>query len=246
MPLPPTTTPTFASVAATATAVTRPDHRSATQPPVMHTRAGPKPTNNTPASEPPAARQQQRRKRPDRRDPHRAIVRWTGSKPDPTLRSASDIKEALDAALPTIDVAAVSWTPTGNLAIHLKAPHTATQLLYCSDIVIQTLGELWELDGDPLVELDTPWTRVVIHGIPVDPYFNWYGVYSFWNQLERQGFAVERVATATPMLKDGDRAGRSHMSLKLAFSDNMHAQHILSQKGIVLYDTFCRVSRYRC
>lgn len=69
-------------------------------------------------------------------------------------------------------------TRSGNVAIHTKAPHTASQLLYAiqlagfEDVVYagQAIPDFNCPDDIlPEVELDVPWHGVVIHDIPAGP-----------------------------------------------------------------------------
>ncbi|KAJ7059982.1 hypothetical protein C8F01DRAFT_1294233 [Mycena amicta] len=232
-PLPQTTTPTFASVAATAIAKPCPDHASATQPPAAkHPCAGTKqaPTPLTPASasrlpQPPRART---RRPSQRHSPQRLIVRWLQGPPDIRMHSAFDILDALTIQLhgtPAYNkLVAASWTTTGNLALYVQAPYTAAQLLPHADQIGKALEMLWKGVGDAEYSA---------------------GRGDLWQQIESQGYNVDGLATATPMVKGELDASQQYVSLKVSFKDPAAAQRILAQCGVILYSAHCRVSRYR-
>ncbi|KAF7326142.1 hypothetical protein MKEN_00465700 [Mycena kentingensis (nom. inval.)] len=237
--------PSYADVAAAPAATACADPRSHTTSAPAHPRAAP-PTTRT-DKQAPTVPTRRRRKRPIRRSEQRVILRWTGAKPDPAVRSEYEIRALVNDKLwraAYIELSSVSWTRAGNLALHLAPPATASQLLLCSDLLVDAANKLWELDGDPVVEADTEWARVVLHDVPVELYFA-DGASSIWQQLGAQGLTVERIATVTPMLKGGEPGVRRHMSVKLAFTEQHLAEHLLSRRGIPVYGSFCRVSRYR-
>ncbi|KAF7317490.1 hypothetical protein MKEN_00835400 [Mycena kentingensis (nom. inval.)] len=240
-PAPPTPTPTFASVAGsrakpttTTTSVNLPSANS----------HYPEAEHQNPASGP-----RRRNKRVNaahrRNSAQRLIVRWVGDAPDQHLHSEEDIVTAISARSRADDVrvSAASWTASGNLALHVARPYTAEQLLPAEDRLHQALNDLWDLEDDAVLDLDAPWSKVVIHGVPREPFFA--NRAALWALLEPQGYSIDGMATAAPMLKGGADAPGRLVSIKLAFKDASAARRMVEERGIILYSTFCRVSRYR-
>ncbi|KAF7293945.1 hypothetical protein MKEN_01458000 [Mycena kentingensis (nom. inval.)] len=224
------TMPSYADVAAK-TAHAKPSHTT----PSVPARTG----NRVPAPTLDTAAAKRRRKTSTRRSAQRVIVRWTGTKPDPTKHEPYDIP------ITTIPsrVAGAAWLPSGNLALYVQAPGTAHQLLQMSDVLIGVLSSLWDLDGDPLIELDTAWTNVVVRNVPARDFFD--DSPGFYEELDAQGVTVESVVRATPMVKGDGPGERLAVSVKVAFRDQAVARGVLKRKGIFIWGAHCPVVRYR-
>ncbi|KAF7299767.1 hypothetical protein HMN09_00982600 [Mycena chlorophos] len=237
---PNTKNPTFASVVSNT--IPTSVRRAAIPPPqLVHSHTGTKPS---PQPQPPTPPRRQRQKR-SAFSGRRAIVRLVGDKPDPTTHTEVSIKVAVNNALrdEKISISGVSWTSNGNLILYSSAQFSGTQLVLCQDRIADALVNLWQLQRRPKVELDVPWTKVVVHNVPraaLDDTGD-----ELWRQLEYQGYAREHISTVRPLLKDMQDIGQSHASWKINFSVATTGQHLLSQQGVVLWGAFCRVSRFR-
>ncbi|KAJ7210779.1 hypothetical protein GGX14DRAFT_624913 [Mycena pura] len=257
--MPPTSTPTFASVAATA--LTTPvDPRSNTSPPATAhhgTRTEPlspplaPPRTAGPLPAPPKKRQPRRRTR--QRSLHRAIYRWLGAPPLSEERpSEADIVEALEGVVSEGSSAprihGVSWTPAGHLAIHTRSPFLATQLLpFFPRIDTAIKRHTTRLEGRCVLDVDIPWTWVVLHGVPAKAFWEVMDNegHGIWTELTSQGYG-EEVLTYHPMLKSGrGRDDEDHLSIKLAFTEEGSAKRLLAQSGVFLFGAHCRAVKYR-
>ncbi|KAF7325924.1 hypothetical protein MKEN_00443200 [Mycena kentingensis (nom. inval.)] len=249
------TPPTFANVAATPVTPADPHDGSARQPTAPRPAGG---LETEPTSAPARSAPQPTRKTPHKRpqrSSYRAIVRWPHPPAVDDRMSCEDIVRKLNFAfqhvsLPYCPIRAVAWTRHGNLAVYSRAPYTAAQLARHADLVIDVVDDIWRweengrvLDSGAVFELDEPWARVVVHGVPGEGYANGPGM--LWEELDRQGYDRESVLAA-PMLKPGvDPSTRESISVKLTFKDVAAAERLLTQRTLFLYDTACRVSRYR-
>ncbi|KAF7325149.1 hypothetical protein MKEN_00558800 [Mycena kentingensis (nom. inval.)] len=232
-PIPP---PTFADVARTPVTTTRADLASVNPHPAKpHPHAGHQP--------PPSAKHRKKNNtaRRQRGSAQHLIVRWAGDAPDPSLHSESDIVAAISATecLDEPAVHAVSWTSSGNLALHVAKPHTAEQLAPAHGRIREVLSRLWDLEDDPDLDLDLPWSKVVIHGVPQESYFAERS--RLWEYLQAQGYALDGMTTAAAMVKAGPEPGRL-ISLKVSFKDPAAAERMLRDRGIVVFQTFCHIA----
>ncbi|KAJ7200802.1 hypothetical protein GGX14DRAFT_400407 [Mycena pura] len=256
---PPTSTPTFASVAATA--LTTPiDPRSNTSPPATAhhgTRTEPlspplaPPRTADPLPAPPKKRQPRRRTR--QRSLHCAIYRWLGAPPLSVERpSEADIVEALEGVVSEGSSAprihGMSWTPAGHLAIHTRSPFLATQLLpFFPRIDTAIKRHTTRLEGRCVLDVDIPWTWVVLHGVPAKAFWEVMDNegHGIWTELTSQGYG-EEVLKYHPMLKSGrSRDDEDHLSIKLAFTEEGSAKRLLAQSGVFLFGAHCRAVKYR-
>ncbi|KAJ7936766.1 hypothetical protein B0H13DRAFT_2303481 [Mycena leptocephala] len=139
----------------------------------------------------------------------------------------------------------VNWTRNGNLVIHTRSPYTASQLAAIhGDAVLETVRrECGDFQGSAVLEVDAPWTSVVVHAVPAQ-----YLVESlkfqqedFWTALEATGNGVKSVRV---LCREEDYARRENLSVKLTFSDIGAAQRMLAS-GAFFFGTHCRVSHYR-
>jgi hypothetical protein len=145
----------------------------------------------------------------------------------------------------------VSWTPAGHLAIHTWAPFLATQLApffhRLDDALKGNFGSFGGFVEKCILDVDTPWTWVVLHGVPAKAF---WGVMDdkgqeIWTELTSQGYDKE-VLTYHPMVKTGrSRDVEDHLSVKFAFTDEGSAKRLLAQRGLFLFGAHCRATKYR-
>ncbi|KAJ6569914.1 hypothetical protein B0H10DRAFT_1964929 [Mycena sp. CBHHK59/15] len=82
-----------------------------------------------------------------------------------------------------------------------------------------------------ILDVDTPWTWVVLHGVPAKAF---WGVMDgegqeIWTELTSQGYDKE-VLTYHPMVKTGpSRDDEDHLSVKFAFTEEGSAKRLLAQ-----------------
>nr|GAT52053.1 predicted protein [Mycena chlorophos] len=241
---PTTTTPTYASAAAKpAPTMPSADHRSATKPSAAeHSRPEPA---TAPLTTPRKPKRKNSHHRPTRRGYQRLIVRWLGTPPDPSSASLDDICTRIGAALGDYRIiTGSSWTPAKNLALYVRAPYTAAQLLLRSDEILDGLGQLWQIEDDALLELDSPWSNVVVRNVPVDAYLD--GWLRMWDQLDALGYPRSDICAIRPMVKNGilEGSGLKMASFKISFRDAALASRMVTE-GVALYDAYCRVVPYR-
>ncbi|KAJ7262609.1 hypothetical protein C8J57DRAFT_1513605 [Mycena rebaudengoi] len=145
-------------------------------------------------------------------------------------------------------VAGVNWTANGNLVIHALAPYTASQLsiIFGEAIIEVVRQECGGFSGPAVLELDTPWLPVVVHGIPALPLLESlkHEREDFWFALEQTGNGPSEVKAVRVLCRDDDYGKRETLSICLTFSDVSAAQRLLTS-GLFLFGTRCRVSQYR-
>ncbi|KAF8207329.1 hypothetical protein K438DRAFT_1755380 [Mycena galopus ATCC 62051] len=145
------------------------------------------------------------------RSQHRAIYQWLGARPlSEEHPSEANIVEALErivsaegGSVPHIQ--GVLWTPAGHLAIHTQPPFLATQLAPLFprlDLVIK--GRFKSYGEKCILDVDTPWTWVVLHGVPAKAFWEVMDNENqdMWTELTSQGYG-EEVLTYHPMVKSG-------------------------------------------
>ncbi|KAJ6568204.1 hypothetical protein B0H10DRAFT_2238206 [Mycena sp. CBHHK59/15] len=209
---PPTSTLTFASMAAAAPLTTPVDSRSTTPPP---------------------------------RIAHHGI---RTEPPSPNVRSAG--ARVSDRHITPFTVG-VSWTPAGHLAIHTRAPFLATQLApffpHFDDTFKGNFRSFGGFGEKCILDVDTPWTWVVLHGVPAKVF---WGVMDskgqeIWTELTSWGYDKE-VLMYHPMVKTGwSRDDEDHLSVKFAFMEERSAKCLLAQCGLFLFGAHCRATKYR-
>ncbi|KAJ6613160.1 hypothetical protein B0H10DRAFT_1951701 [Mycena sp. CBHHK59/15] len=217
---PPTSTPTFASVAAAAPLMTPVDSRSTT-PPLRIAHHGIRTEPPSPRDLPsaplhtanPPFKKRSPCRRAHQRSPHRAIYRWLGAPPLSAERPPEvDIVRVLECSVSDGNTASriqgVSWTPAGHLAIHTRAPFLATQLApffpRFDDVFKGNFRSFGGFGEKCILDVDTPWTWVVLHGVPAKVF---WGVMDgegqeIWTELTSQGYDKE-VLTYHPRVKTG-------------------------------------------
>ncbi|KAJ7169295.1 hypothetical protein C8R43DRAFT_1121175 [Mycena crocata] len=190
--------------------------------------------------------------------PYRLTLRFT-IPPEPEERASPDLlTQNLCMLTSTLDfrdrVAGVNWTHNGNLVIHTRAPYTALQLrdtfvgddrLACTVGAACRPGSLGENPFGGELELDTPWTRVVLHGVPagdVNRYLD--GSSALWDALDRTGVCRQEVKAIRVLCPEEELTERDSFALSLTIGDTGLAQRMLSS-GVFLFGTHCGVSRYR-
>ncbi|KAJ6551077.1 hypothetical protein B0H10DRAFT_1968635 [Mycena sp. CBHHK59/15] len=241
---PPTSTPTFASVAAAAPLTTPVDSRSTTPPPriVHHSiRTEPPSPRDLPSAllhtaNPPFKKCLPRR-RAHQRSPHHTIYRWLGAPPLSAERPPEvDIVRVLERSVSDRNTASciqgVSWTPAGHLAIHTRAPYLATQLAPFFPHFDNTFkgnfrsfGGFGENEG-VLGVMDGEGQEI-------------------WTELASQGYDKE-VLMYHPMVKTGwSRDDEDHLSVKFAFTEEGSAKCLLAQRGLFLFGAHCRATKYQ-
>ncbi|KAJ7882696.1 hypothetical protein B0H13DRAFT_1890788 [Mycena leptocephala] len=99
--------------------------------------------------------------------------------------------------------------------------------------------------GPAVLELDTPWVPVVVHGIPARSLVDSlkFAQKDFWTALKVTGNGPAEVKAIRVLCREEDLEAREELSLRLTFSDAGAAKRFLSA-GVFLFGTHCRVSRY--
>ncbi|KAJ6576239.1 hypothetical protein B0H10DRAFT_2236530 [Mycena sp. CBHHK59/15] len=260
---PPTSTPTFASVAAAAPLTTPVDSRSTTPPPhIAHhgIRTEPPSPRDLPSAPLHTANFPFKKCLPCRRahqcSPHRAIYWWLGAPPLSVERPPEvDIVRVLERSVSDGNTAShiqgVSWTLAGHLAIHTRAPFLATQLApffpRFDDAFKENFRSFGGFGEKCILDVDTLWTWVVLHGVPAKVF---WGVMDskgqeIWMELTSWGYDKE-VLTYHPMVKTGrSRDDEDHLSVKFAFTEDGSAKCLLAQRGLFLFGAHCRATKYR-
>ncbi|KAF8190312.1 hypothetical protein K438DRAFT_1935700 [Mycena galopus ATCC 62051] len=188
--------------------------------------------------------------------PHRTIYRWLGAPPLSAERPPEvDIVRVLERSISDGNTASriqgVSWTPAGHLAIHTRAPFLATQLApffhRFDDVLKGNFRSFGGFGQKCILDVDTPWTWVVLHGVPAKAF---WGVMDsegqeIWTELTSQGYDKE-VLMYHPMVKTGrSRDDEDHLSVKFAFTEEGSAKCLLAQRGLFLFGARCRATKYR-
>ncbi|KAJ6602588.1 hypothetical protein DFH09DRAFT_1125162, partial [Mycena vulgaris] len=251
-PLPPAIpTATYASVATTrvtradphpqsalppVTPATRPDRPSAPRTALPPTKTSKKKRPTQPSPTP---------RRQSRSSPHRLILRWTVSPPAITQHtSVTAMTAVLDDATferhSPSHIQGVNWTSNGNLVIHTRAPYTASQLKSLhGDAVVEIVKRECGFTGPAVLEADSPWVQLVVHGVPAQPL-----VTSLEFEQEEFWTALEKVKAIRLLCRNEELETRERLSLRLTFGDANAANRMLSS-GTFFFGTHCRVSRYR-
>ncbi|KAJ7909548.1 hypothetical protein B0H13DRAFT_2330254 [Mycena leptocephala] len=130
-----------------------------------------------------------------RHSPHRLILRWTDSPPAinqraPVTALASILDDSTLERYSPSHIQGVNWTSSGNLVIHTRAPYTASQLAVIhGEAVIEIVRrECGQFLGSAVLELDSPWIPVVVHGVPAQPLVESlkFEQEDFWVRREKQ------------------------------------------------------------
>ncbi|KAJ7436182.1 hypothetical protein FB451DRAFT_1307892, partial [Mycena latifolia] len=236
---PPIIAPTYASVASTAHTPRSDPIRSAPPPAPARNRAPPEPSVPARKSKKPHS------PRRPRHSPHRLILRWTGSPPEAratvTVLAAALDKAAREHHAPPY-VQGVNWTSNGNLVIHAHAPYTASQLsaVHGEAILEAVRRECGHFQGPAVLEVDSPWVSLVLHGVPAAPLLDSlkFEQEGFWTTLETTGNSATEVKSVRVLCRQEEYREREKVSLKLTFSD-ASAAHRMMLSGAFLFGTHC-------
>ncbi|KAJ7671142.1 hypothetical protein B0H17DRAFT_1141584 [Mycena rosella] len=188
--------PTYASM--TASRVT-PDPRSA-PPPGTKSTCPNRPSAPQKAPPPTKASKKQQAIRPmcrqARQSPHRLILRWTSgppaipNRPSVTALAAVLSNVAFERHCPP-HIQGVNWTGNENLVLDTRAPYTASQLasIHGTAVIEAVQHECGQFPVTAVLEADTPWVQLVIHGVPAKPLVGSleFAQEGFWSALESTG-----------------------------------------------------------
>jgi hypothetical protein len=154
-----------------------------------------------------------------------------------------------------LELAGVNVTKSGNIVIHSKAPHTASQILYAiqlsdpSDIAIlgQHIPDFhWPSDVLPKVELDVPWYGVVIHDIPAQPLLESYQgtelMEHLWDTvIEQTELPAKDIRDLRILCRDEDLEKKDQLSIRIMLDDPRLYEHLCCTNTF-LFETPCRTS----
>jgi hypothetical protein len=118
-------------------------------------------------------------------------------------------------------------TKSGNVVIHTKAPHTASQVLQViqlndsHDVALagkEIPGFSCPMEYTPSVELDVPWHGVVIHDIPAQPLIESYqgdeDTESLWDVVKEQtGLSGNDIQDLWILCRDEDMEMKECLSI---------------------------------
>ncbi|KDR84378.1 hypothetical protein GALMADRAFT_237202 [Galerina marginata CBS 339.88] len=195
----------------------------------------------------------------------RLIIRWPGKPVVITPAALTSFVESLNGSLsphrsvvggvpPLPLVTGANLTRSGGIAIHVRAPFTAAELLTHRDTILETLDDearegMVDMDaiGDPLLELDVPWYGVVVHNVAGPP--------SVHAMEQEEGMFEPLRRDAGLLRKDikdvrflcTDAAWEANLesySIRIMLEDEAVATR-LCRDGTFLLGSLCRVSRYR-
>ncbi|KAJ6506920.1 hypothetical protein C8R45DRAFT_1090583 [Mycena sanguinolenta] len=260
VPLYPPTIQALIRTTSAAPLTTPVDPRSITPPPrTAHhgIRTEPPSPRDVPSAPLHTAKPPSKNRSPRQHSPHRAIYRWLGAPPLSEERPPeADIVRLLERSVRSDGSSApriqgVSWTPAGHLAIHTRAPFLATQLapfLPRLDDAFKAAFRSFDRFGEKCVlDVDTPWTWVVLHGVPAKAFWEVMDTegQEIWTELTSQGYDKE-VLTYHPMVKTGQsRDDEAHLSVKITFTEEGSAKRLLTQRGLFLFGAHCRATKYQ-
>jgi hypothetical protein len=157
----------------------------------------------------------------------------------------------------TLELAGTNVMKSGNIVIHSKAPHTASQILHAirlSDPSDIALAGQHILDFDcpsdilPEIELDMPWYGVVIHDIPAQPLLEAYQGIELMEHLwdtatEQMGIPAKDIRDLRILCQDEDLEKKDQLSIRIMLDDPHLCEH-LCHTNTFLFETPCRTSQY--
>ncbi|KAJ7888223.1 hypothetical protein B0H13DRAFT_2333573 [Mycena leptocephala] len=140
------------------------------------------------------------------------------------------------------------WTATALIQLicaSFSLLHTSELVAVHGAVVTDIVQRECEFLGPAVLELDTPWVPVVVHGIPARPLVDSlkFEQEGFWTALECTGNGPAEVKAIRILCRDENLEARKELSLRLTFSDASAAKQFLST-GAFFFGTHCRVSRY--
>jgi hypothetical protein len=126
-----------------------------------------------------------------------------------------------------LELAGANIMKSGNVIIHMKAPHTALQVLQViqlndsHDVMLagkEIPGFSCLMDYAPSVELDVPWHGVVIHDIPAQPLMELYQGDEDTESLqdvvkEQTGLSGSDIWDLWILCQDEDMEKKEHLSI---------------------------------
>jgi hypothetical protein len=201
-----------------------------------------------------------------RHSAYRLIVRWPGHPIPQSSNSLQDFickfKKRIGYIYrretgSTLELAGANVTKSGNIVIHSKAPHTASQILHAirlsdpSDIALagQHIPD-FDCPSDilPEIELDVPWYGVVIHDIPAQPLLESYQGTELMEHLwdtatEQMGIPAKDIRDLRILCRDEDLEKKDRLSIRIMLDDPRLCEH-LCRTNTFLFETPCRTSQY--
>jgi len=198
---------------------------------------------------------------------YRLIVRWPGH---PVPQSSNSLQNFISSLKKRVrpyyqrhtclnlELAGANVTRSGNIVIHTKAPHTASQLLDAIQLSgiedVTHAGEhipgfICPIDILPEIELDKPWFGVVIHNIPAQPLLESYqgreAMENLWDVVPNQtGLPPQDIRDIRVLCREEDLEKRDRLSIRIMLDDQRLSEH-LCRDDVFFFKTPCRVSRYR-
>lgn len=178
----------------------------------------------------------------------RLILRW----PTPLVfasHGAANITQVIQDALHGQQerIAGVNWTKRQSLAIHAAAPFSAAALQVRSSMFIPGLRALFGADCDPVVELDTPWTGVLLRNVPGDALRNALanGTDTVPREIARQNnVLMEEIKDVRVLCNADELRSKDSLSVRIMISSERTAAQLL-REGTFLVSAFCRTAPYR-
>ena len=148
-------------------------------------------------------------------------------------------------------------TRSGNVVIHTKAPHTASQLLYAIQLAefedIAYAGQAilnFDCPGDiiPEVKLDVPWHGVIIHDIPAGPLLGSNrgaeALEHLWDIVPDQtGLPARDIWDLCVLCWGEELEKRDLLSIRIMLEDSHICEH-LCHTDLFFFETPCHVSLY--
>jgi hypothetical protein len=133
------------------------------------------------------------------------------------------------------------------LVIHTAAPLSAAALQVRSSQFVPQLRALFGADTDPVVELDTPWTGIVLRNVPGDALRSALdnGEGALPQEVARQNnILLEELKDVRVLCHTGEIQSKDSMSVRLMISNERTAAQLL-RDGAFVFSAFCQVAPYR-
>ena len=201
-----------------------------------------------------------------RHSAYHLIVRWPGHLIPQSSNSLQDFIRAFKKRIGDIyqretgsplELTGANVTKSGNIVIHSKAPHTASQILHTiqlSDPSDIALAGQHILDFDcpsdilPETELDVPWYGVVIHDIPAQPLLESYQGTELMEHLwdtatEQMGIPAKDIRDLCILCRDEDLEKKDRLSIRIMLDDPCLCEHLYCTNTF-LFETPCHTSQY--
>ena len=163
----------------------------------------------------------------------------------------------------TLYIAGANMTQAGNMILTTNAPYTAAQLHEKTAIILSALEDHMQYDKrNAMVDFDAPWHSVVVQDIPGVPLLKvwnelffpgdnsyWTGPRDIYRVIEEAGISQDELKDISilcqkPADLDPDDLEGQTFSLRLRVSSPECIARLL-REGLSLFNTRCRVSRYR-